>query len=97
MSDKVRFQSHIEPWKPGATGGLMVATLPPDAAAAIGGLRQMRVAGTMNGAAFTSNTMPRGGGLLALSVSKAMMQAAGAGVGDAIDVEMERVERASPA
>jgi hypothetical protein len=56
----------------------------------MGGLKQMKVQGTMNGAEFASNTMPRGGGRLALSVSRAMMKAAGAGVGDEVEIEVER-------
>jgi hypothetical protein len=35
--------------------------------------------------------MPAGGGRLALSVSKAMMQAAGVGVGDAVEIAITRV------
>jgi hypothetical protein len=92
MGERVRFRTTIEPWKPGATGGLMVAVFPDDAATAIGGLKQMRVIGELNRTPFRSSTMPRGGGRLALSVSKAMMKDAGVGVGDEIDVELERAE-----
>jgi len=70
----------------------MIALVPEDAAQALGGLKQMRVAGTMNGAAFTSHTMPRSGGRLALSVSRAMMRAADTDVGAEVDVEFARVE-----
>ena len=55
----------------------------------LGGLKQMRVKGTLNGAAFESNTMPAGGGVLALSVSKKMLDVAGAKVGDSVAVEIE--------
>jgi hypothetical protein len=51
----------------------------------------MRVRGTINGAEYTSNVMPAGSGRLALSVSKAMMKAAGVGVGDEAEFEIERV------
>jgi Domain of unknown function (DUF1905) len=37
--------------------------------------------------------MPAGGGRLALSVSRAMMKAAGAAVGDVVDVEITGVGR----
>ena len=78
----------IRRWKPGATGGLAVADLPSNVAAALGGLRQRRVTGTINGAPFTSSVMPAGGGILCLSVSQAMLKAAGVAVGDAVDVEV---------
>jgi hypothetical protein len=60
---------------------------------AFGGLKQQRVRGTIGGAAFSSNVMPAGGGRLALSVSKAMMTAAGVGVGDEAEVEIAAVGR----
>jgi len=94
MSEQVRFASRVEPWKPGATGGLMIALVPETDANALGGLKQARVEGTINGAPFTSNVMPRGGGRLALSVSRAMMKAAGVDVGGEIDVAMAKVESA---
>jgi hypothetical protein len=90
MGERVTFRGTIEPWTPGAGGGLMVVVFPEAEARAMGGLKQMKVQGTMNGAEFASNTMPRGGGRLALSVSKAMMKAAGAGVGDEVEIEVER-------
>jgi hypothetical protein len=91
MPDQRRCRVTIRRWKPGATGGLAVADLPEGIAEALGGLRQRRVTGTINGAPFTSNVMPAGGGVLRLSVSKAMMIAAGVGVGDAVDVEIAPV------
>ena len=92
MKETVRFRSVVEPWKPGATGGLMIAEIPDREVLLLGGLKQMRVTGTINGAAFTSNTMPRGGRRLALGVSRAMMTAARVSPGDAIEVEMARAE-----
>ena len=97
MSDLHRCRVAIRRWKPGATSGLAVADLPPDVATALGGLKQQRVTGTMQGAAFTSSVMPAGYGVLCLSVSKAMMDAAGVTVGDEVDVEVgcarERTDR----
>ena len=78
----------VRRWKPGASGGLAVADLPAETAAALGGLRQRRVAGSINGAPFTSNVMPAGGGILCLSVSAAMLKAAGAAVGDDVEIEV---------
>jgi hypothetical protein len=58
---------------------------------ALGGLKQQRVHGTIGPAEFTSSVMPAGGGRLALSVSKAMMQSAGVTVGDAAAFAILRV------
>ena len=55
--------------------------------------KQQRVHGTVNGTAFTSNVMPAGGGRLALSVSKAMMQGAKVGVGDEAVFEITSIGR----
>jgi hypothetical protein len=57
------------------------------------GAKQARVRGRIGAAEFTSNVMPAGGGRLALSVSKAMMTAAGIGIGDQADIEISGVGR----
>ncbi|HWO92101.1 MAG TPA: DUF1905 domain-containing protein [Methylomirabilota bacterium] len=56
----------------------------------------MRVRGKLNGMEFSSNTMPAGGGVLALSLSQKLLSAAGLQVGDEIEVvELQRID-ASP-
>jgi hypothetical protein len=77
-------------FRPERAAGLAVVDVPGDVAAALGGLKQMRVQGTLNGAEFSSNTMPAGGGILAMSVSRKLLDAAGLRVGDEADVEIER-------
>jgi hypothetical protein len=52
----------------------------------------MRVRGALGGSEYNSNTMPAGGGRLALSVSRKMLEAAGLAVGDEGDFEIERIE-----
>jgi len=84
----MRCRATIRRWKPGAAGGLCVADLSADVASALGGLKQARVRGTLNGTEFASNVMPAGGGVLCLSVSKAMMTA-GVSVGDDVNIEIE--------
>ena len=79
----------IRYWRPDQPGGLAVADVPRDHIASLGGLKQQRVRGTINGAEYTSNVMPAGGGRLALSVSKAMLRSGGVRVGDAADFEIE--------
>jgi Domain of unknown function (DUF1905) len=87
----MRFQATIRYWRPERAGGLAVADVPNEHIAALGGLKQMRVRGTINGAEYVSNVMPAGSGRLALSVSKKMMGKAGVDVGDAVEFEIERV------
>lgn len=91
--EPARFATAIRYWKPERASGLAVADVPAELIAAIGGLRQQRVRGTIGGAEFASNVMPAGGGRLALSVSKAMMAAAGVAVGDDVEVEITSVGR----
>jgi len=92
MADGRPFRSTVRYWRPDQAGGLAVIDLPDDVATALGGLKQLRVRGTINGAAFTSNTMPAGGGRLAMSMSRALLKASGAAVGDEVEVQVERLE-----
>jgi len=91
--DPIRFRSRIRFWNPEKQSGLAVADIPAENVATIGGLRQQRVHGRIGPAEFTSNVMPAGGGRLALSVSKAMQQAAKVGIGDEIEVEITTIGR----
>ena len=86
-----RFTGRIRYWNPDKASGLAVVDIPPEHVAPIGGLKQVRVHGTIGTADFTSNVMPAGGGRLALSVSKAMMTSAGVGVGDVAEFAITRV------
>jgi hypothetical protein len=88
MTDRQRCRATIRTWKPDKPGGLAVADLPAEVASALGGLKQRRVTGSLAGAPFTSSVMPAGGGVLALSVSKAMMAAAGVEIGDEVEIEI---------
>jgi hypothetical protein len=92
MGERRAFTGTIRYWKPEQAGGLAVVDVDPDVATALGGLKQMKVSGSLNGAEFASNTMPAGGGRLALSVSKKMLEAAGVKVGDEARIEIERRE-----
>ena len=91
--DPIRFTGQIRYWNPEKASGLSVADVPPAFVDAFGGLKQQRVRGTLGDAAFTSNVMPAGGGRLAVSVSKAMMTAAGLAVGDDGDFEITAIGR----
>jgi hypothetical protein len=92
MAGASRFKGTVRYFRPDTNAGLAVVDIPKNIAIELGGLKQMRVRGKLNGADFNSNTMPAGGGVLALSLSRALLSAAGAKVGDKIDVELERVD-----
>ncbi|MDQ2853553.1 MAG: YdeI/OmpD-associated family protein [Chloroflexota bacterium] len=89
MAETHRFRARLEEAR---AGGAFVL-LPDDVATALGGLRQMRVVGTMNGVAYQSSTMPYGGRGLFLGVHKATRAAAGVELGDEMDVVVSRDER----
>jgi hypothetical protein len=81
--DALEFSGEIRYWDPAKGAGLAVVDIPNEQVVLLGGLKQQRVRGTINGADFTSSTMPAGGGRLSLSVSKAMMAVGGVSVGQA--------------
>lgn len=85
------FRATVRYWDPAKGSGLAVADLPPQVTSALGGLKQMKVRGTINGAPFQSNTMPAGGGRLALSCSKALLGAGKASVGSEVELTIERL------
>jgi hypothetical protein len=67
--------------------------VPPALATALGGLRQMRVVGTVNGVAYQSSVMPYGGRGLFLGVHKATREEAGVLPGERVDVVVSLDER----
>lgn len=79
-----RFEGVLEQ----ARGGGALVQLPADIVAALGGTR-VRVRGMLNGVDFRSSTMPTGGGRACLGVHKATRQAAGADLGQIVQVEIE--------
>jgi hypothetical protein len=82
----VRFSGTVRQWRDDKPGGLAVVDVPADLVGQLGGRRQVRVTGTLNGAAYTGSTMLVAGGGLCVGVSRAVLKAAGASVGD--DVEL---------
>jgi Domain of unknown function (DUF1905) len=91
--EPIRFAGKIRYWNPERSSGLAVIDVPDTHVQALGGLKQQRVRGTIGEAAFVSNVMPAGGGRLALSVSRAMMTAAGVAVGDEAQFEITSIGR----
>ena len=82
----VEFKGRVRRWREDKPGGLAVVDVPADLIADLGGRRQTRVTGSLNGADFTGSTMLVAGGGLCVGVSRAVLTAAGAAVGD--DVEL---------
>jgi len=72
-----------------AQGGGAVALVPPQVTAAPGGLKQMRLTGTINGTPFRSSTMPYRGAFY-VGVNKATRDAIGAGIGDEVTLTLVR-------
>ena len=92
MTGAMRFRGTIRYFRPELNRGLAVVDLPKTVASALGGLKQMRVQGKLNGVDFNSNTMPAGGGVLALSLSQKLLGAGGLKVGDEIEVELQPID-----
>jgi hypothetical protein len=75
---------------------LAVIDIPAEDVDNLGGRRQFRVEGTINARPFTGSTMLVAGGGYCVGVSKAALKAAGAAVGDEVEVTLERVPPANP-
>jgi hypothetical protein len=87
----MKSQATIRYWRAESVSGLAVAVIPSEQITPLGGLKQVRVRGTINGVEYVSNAMPAGSGRLALSVSQKMMRSAGVSVGDTVEFEIERI------
>jgi hypothetical protein len=86
MAERVTFRGRVRRWDESKPGGLAVVDIPADLVAALGGRRQYRVEGSLNGAEFGGSTMLVAGGGFAVGVSKAALKAASADVGDEVDL-----------
>jgi hypothetical protein len=86
----IRFRGVIRHWKQDPPGGLAVVDVPDGLVDELGGRRQYRVAGTINGSSFAGSTMLVAGGGFAFGLSKATMKSAGVAAGDEVDVVVHR-------
>ncbi|HEX5996301.1 MAG TPA: DUF1905 domain-containing protein [Jiangellales bacterium] len=84
----VAFNGRVRRWRDDKPGGLAVVDVPADLIADLGGRRQMRVTGSLNGASFTGSTMLVAGGGLCVGISKAALKAASAAVGDEVQLSI---------
>ncbi len=91
MTESHAFHGTVRYFRAEQGSGLAVVDVPPDVTARLGGLKQVRVRALVNGQPFVSNTMPAGGGRLALSLSRQILEASGLHVGDEADFALERL------
>ena len=89
MAAEHRFRAELEQAR---AGGAMVL-IPKPVADALGGLKQMRVVGTVNGTPYQSSTMPYGGRGLFMGVHKATREAAAVQFGDVVEVVVSLDQR----
>ncbi|TCC56396.1 DUF1905 domain-containing protein [Kribbella pittospori] len=90
MGTTVEFSGTVRRWNPDKPGGLAVVDVPDDCVTQLGGRKQRRVTGTLNGAEFAGSTMLVAGGGFCVGVSKAALKAANAAVGDDVEVVLQR-------
>lgn len=90
MGEKHRFRGVIEAARGPGAAVILVA---PEVTTALGGLKQMRVVGSLNGVAFQSSTYPWKGTGMYLGLYKATREAAGVAVGDEVEIEVARDDR----
>ena len=86
MAGPVTFRGRVRRWDESKPGGLAVVDIPAELVPGLGGRRQYRVEGTLNGAPFGGSTMLVAGGGFAVGVSKAALAAAKATVGDEVEL-----------
>jgi hypothetical protein len=84
----VTFTGRVRQWRDDKPGGLAVVDVPAELVAELGGRRQMRVTGTLNGTPFAGSTMLVAGGGFCVGVSRAALKAASAGLGDRVELSI---------
>jgi hypothetical protein len=82
----VTFHGRVRQWREDKPGGLAVLDIPDELVGDLGGRRQMRVTGSLNGADFTGSTMLVAGGGLCVGVSRAALKAADTALGDHVEL-----------
>jgi hypothetical protein len=90
VAEGISFKGTIRHWREDPPRGLAVVDIPAVLVAKLGGRRQFKVSGTLNGEPFTGSTMLVAGGGYCVGVSKAAMTAAGVDVGRQVDVRIVR-------
>jgi hypothetical protein len=91
----VEFVAAVRQWREDKPGGLAVVDVPADLVGALGGRRQYRVTGTINGAQFAGSTMLVAGGGFCVGVARAVLRAAHAAVGDEVTMTLQPADQVS--
>ena len=84
------FQGRVRRWREDKPGGLAVIDVPLDLVDELGGRRQMRMAGSLNGVPFSGSMMLVAGGGFCVGVSRAALKTAAVSVGDDVEVQLTR-------
>jgi hypothetical protein len=84
------FQGRVRRWRDDKPGGLAVIDVPLDLVDELGGRRQMRMAGSLDGVPFSGSTMLVPGGGFCVGVSRAALKTAAVSVGDDVEVQLTR-------
>ena len=66
--------------------------IPAELVEGLGGRRQMRMVGLLNGMPFSGSTMLVAGGGFCVGVSRSALQASGVSIGDEVDVRLQHTE-----
>ena len=93
VAKSIRFTARIRYWDEQNQAGLAVADIPDTPVDALGGRRQMRVKGTLDGKPFTDATMLVQGGGFCVGVTKDAMHAAAVAVGGTVTLALEPVPK----
>lgn len=93
MPKSIRFSARIRYWDENKQSGLAVVDIPATFVEALGGRRQMRVSGTLNGKSFTGATMLVRDGGFCVGVTKAAMSTARVAVGHTVTVSLKPVAK----
>ena len=93
---RIRFSAVLQPTDQGS-----YVDIPPEAVTALRATGRTSVVGTIDGHEIVSQVMPYtfdgGGKRIVMGVTKAVRAAIGKGIGDAVDVELERDDRSRSA
>ena len=82
------FRGRVRRRREDKPGGPVVIDIPAELVAELGGRRQARMAGRLNGVPFTGSSMLVAGGGFCVGVSRAALTSADLSVGDEVDVRL---------
>ena len=87
---QVTFRATVRFWDEAAGKGLAVVDVPAELVERLGGRKQYRVTGTVEGTPFTGSGMLVAGGGYCVGLSQATLKATGARIGAEVEVAIAR-------